>query len=193
MNGPALAYGTRLLALALAGGFCSYVAGSLIAAVVARPLLRHIDANGPLLPRPERARAWLLGLRLLPLGAGLMVVGGLLVPSFLWLEARGGLERVDLPFLVAALLGAALLFWALTATTRTWWRSRTFARRCLARGAVEQLAPQTTAWVIPDAAPLLALSGVFRPQLLISQAVLQQLAPSQLRAALRHERAHAAA
>lgn len=193
MSGPALNYGARLLALALAGGCCSYVAGALIAAFAARPLLRRLEAAGPLLARPARARAWLLGLRLLPLWLSLMVVGGMLVPSFLWLEAPGGLERVDWPFLAAAILGAGLAAWAVLATAQAFWHSHVFACRCRARGVAERLAPESTAWVIADSAPLLAVTGIFRPQLLVSRAVLGQLTASQLRAALRHERAHAEA
>lgn len=188
MSGPILYYGTRLVALALAGGLLTYFAGSFLAVAGARPLLRRIDTAGARLASPERARAWLLGLRLLPLWLSLMVVGWMLVPSFLWLETPGVRERVDWLFIWFAVLGAALALWGLGAASRALWRSHLYSRRC--RVGAARLPMDPAVWVVPDTAPRLALAGVFRPRLLVSRAVLERLSPAQLRAALRHEHAH---
>lgn len=188
MTGPILYYGTRLLALALAGGLLTYVAASLLAVAMAGPLLHRIDTAGAQLSSPERARAWLLGLRLLPLWLSLMVVGWMLVPSFLWLETPGVRERVDWLFIWFAVLGAVLALWGLGAASRALWYSHVYSRRC--RAGATRLPMDPAVWVVPEAAPRLALAGVFRPRLLVSRSVLERLSPAQLRAALRHEHAH---
>lgn len=188
MTGPVLYYSTRLIALALAGGLLMYVAASLLAAVIAGPLLRRIEMAGAGLANPERARAWLMGLRLLPLWLSVMVVGGTLVPSFVWLETPGVRERVDWLFVAFAALGAAVTLRGFSTAARALWRSAAFAHRT--RRAATPLPGESAVWVVPGHAPLLALAGVFCPRLLISQAVLDRLSPKQLRAALRHERAH---
>jgi len=52
--------------------------------------------------------------------------------------------------------------------------------------------PAIGASVLPTAAPLCVLAGIFRPTLFLSQGLLAGIAPEQITVVLHHERAHAA-
>ncbi|MGH9482414.1 MAG: M56 family metallopeptidase [Terriglobales bacterium] len=176
---PALPYWLRLLCLSLGAGAFSYAAGLLAASVLAPALLRRLDPKRPL--PPARAARWLLGLRLLPAALAAMVVGGLCVPSYIWLEPVGRAERGSWGFSLAAAGGAVLVLLAVARLAAAAIASRRFCRRCRQIGRI---------FVVPGAAPMLALAGIVRPRLLISRSVLARLSPAQLQAGLLHERAH---
>ena len=49
---------------------------------------------------------------------------------------------------------------------------------------------RASVWIVEDAAPVLGLAGIIRPQLVMSRALMSALTKDELAAALRHERAH---
>jgi hypothetical protein len=118
----------------------------------------------------------LLTARLFPSVAAILVVAGICVPSYLWLEPQTGIEQVGLGCLAAACFGAVSLFIAATRGLRAIVFSMRYARQCLVHGT-------------PG---VFALSGILRPRVLISRDVFRQLSHGELAVALRHERAHAA-
>ncbi|HXE31005.1 MAG TPA: M48 family metalloprotease [Terriglobales bacterium] len=184
-----LGYFPRLICLLLATGMVGYTAGTLLASVAAPRALRRLERAGTRLEHPDRAVRWLLGLRLFPLfSGGLFAVGCL--SSFLWLEQGRGAEQAGVGFLLCATAGATAGGVMLARVARAAWSSRRLLRR-IAAEAEELAMPQAApALVIADAAPLLALAGVWRPRLLVSRGLLDALTPEQLEAGLRHERAH---
>jgi Zn-dependent protease with chaperone function len=141
--------------------------------------------------RAQSAARFLFCLRIIPFTVASIVVAGLCVPSYLWLEPRGQAEPVGTVCAAAAALG--LLLWLLAGIRGLAAMARTFvfARRCRQSGRELHVSGEAAPVLIVDAPyPLLALSGVVRPRLFLSRAVYESLGPEELEAAFRHERAH---
>jgi Zn-dependent protease with chaperone function len=133
----------------------------------------------------------LLVLRLLPSTfAGLLVLG-ICVPSYLWLEPETSGEQVSSVCLAAAFFGVAVLSISAARGLRASRRSLRYVRECERTGRQSLLNGEPTPVLIVDGgAPLLALTGIVRPRIVLSQPVVRALSASQLSAVLRHERAH---
>jgi hypothetical protein len=141
--------------------------------------------------KPSSAAGLLLAARLFPSAAALLVVVGICVPSYLWLEPKATVEQVSLGCLAAALLSG--VSWGISARRglRAMALSVRYERYCRQLGQETELAPQNTpVSVIEDAAGLFALAGIFHPRLVLSREVLQNLSAGELEAGLRHESAH---
>ena len=179
-------YLLRLLCLCLAAFFVIHSALGLVVSLGGALATRAARRM-----RPRSAGRFLLALRLLPAALALLVVGGLCVPSYLWLEPESGAEEVGAGCLAAAILAAAL--WALSTArgVRAAIRSARHARQSERLGRRSTLpGSPLPVWIVDAPAPLLALVGVFGSRLLISRPVMSALSPAQLAAALRHEEAH---
>jgi Zn-dependent protease with chaperone function len=134
---------------------------------------------------PSSAAGLLLAARLFPSVAAVLVVAGVCVPSYLWLEPESAVEQVGLLCLAAALL--SLASWGLAAGRglRAIVLSMRYGRHSLQPGG-----QNSRVSVIEGAAGLFALTGIFRPRLVISRQVFESLSPEELEVALRHELAH---
>jgi Zn-dependent protease with chaperone function len=159
-----LSYFWRLLCLSSAVFFLANLAAGAAAALTA-PLL--IRLSGRL--APARAARLLLAFRLAPPVVASTLVLALCIPSYVWLEPRGSVERVSAACLFIAALGLTTL---------------------IAAAARASHAVATSNRVLRRRPPSLALAGILRPRLIVSPAVRQLLTPDQLEAALAHERAH---
>ena len=139
-----------------------------------------------------RPRRWIsAGLRLLPVALALPLVAGLCVPSYLLLEQEASAEEVGSLCLAAALLAICLWSVSIARSLRAAVRSMRHARDWEQVGSRANLrGARKSVWIVDAPAPLLVLSGVFRPRLVISRSVAATLTTEQLRAALRHEEAH---
>lgn len=176
----------RLICLCLASFFILQVALSFLVRAVTPASIQFAHRL-----RPRAAARLLLSLRLLPAGVSLVAVGVLCLPSYLLLEPQSGAERIGILCSFAALLAAALWATSLLRVVRASVASVRCARNWQRIGKSFSLPEEISdILVVEDEAPLLALAGVFRPRLVASRAVLQQLSPGQLNAALRHETAH---
>ena len=137
------------------------------------------------------AAALLLAARLFPSAAAVLVVAGVCVPSYLWLEPESTVEQVGAICLAAAIL--SLFSWGIAAGRglRAAVISMRYARQYRRLGSETRFAGESTCVsVIEDAGGLFALAGILRPRLVISREVLETLSEAELEAALRHERAH---
>jgi beta-lactamase regulating signal transducer with metallopeptidase domain len=122
---------------------------------------------------------------LLPAALGAATVIALCVPSYLLLEPNAAPERAGITCVIFASLGAFLWLASLTRASR----AVVASLRC--KKSWQQAGVKESAQLIVDSeAPLLALTGVFRPRVIISQGVLQALSADQLDVALLHESAH---
>ncbi|HLI62667.1 MAG TPA: M56 family metallopeptidase, partial [Terriglobales bacterium] len=184
-----LHYTMRLLCLCFASFFVVHGALALVARLSAGPALRIAEHL-----RPRSAARLLFTLRLLPL---LMTISAVLifcVPSYLWLEPEGTGERVGLVCVLAALLGVAVWVPAMVRVFSAVRRTTRYLDHCRRQGSRISLpGDASAALLLADQTPVLAVAGVFRPQLLISRQVMQELSPEERESALRHERAHRAA
>jgi Zn-dependent protease with chaperone function len=181
-----LPYSLRLLCLCLASFFLMHVAlGSAVWLTVpaAIRLAERMSAR--------RAARLLFSLRVLPAALTAIVVLGLGVPSYMWLEPRATEESVGLACCAAALLGAAIWCISIARVLHAAARSSRFAWQCkrIGRDVPGKGACLATSVLDVDT-PVIALAGVFRSRVLVSRSVLSVLSSEQLDAALRHENAH---
>ncbi len=181
-----LPYLVRLAILSLACFFLVHVALAIAMNLLAPGVMAMAKRS-----KPSSAASLLLAARLFPSVAALLVVAGICVPSYLWLEPEATVEQVGLGCLAAALL--SVVSWGISARRglRAIALSIRYERYCRQLGQETELDRENTrVCVIEDAAGLFALAGIFHPRLVISREVLQNLSAVELEAALRHERAH---
>ena len=175
-----LPYYLRLLCLCLATFFVVHVMLWLGVRAVSGAVVRVAENM-----RPRSASRFLFALRLAPAVASLFVVVGFCVPSYVWLEPNLAVERVGWVCLLAAVLGAAGWTASLWRGLAALGRTRQFVRRSETASA-----PASDLLVVESPTAVMALAGVFRPRLVVSQRVLQALSSEQQEAAFRHEAAH---
>jgi Zn-dependent protease with chaperone function len=182
-----LPYLLRLLCLCFASFFVLNAATGLFVRISSKTAIRFAESR-----RSSTAARLLLALRLLPFALAVLFVIGLCVPSYLWLEPAASSERVGLLCVVFGFLGAAIWLASIARTVRSLVASLRHNRRCRLAGGQETRLPGNSSPIVlvENEAPLLALSGLLRPRLLISRGVLRVLSAEELDAALRHEHAH---
>lgn len=180
-----LPYTLRLVCLCFAAFFVAHTA---LAATIWAATPRAIRAGEAM--RARTGARFLLGLRLLPVTFAALVVAGLCVPSYLWLETNESTERVGLACCAMALLGALVCANSLIRTVRrivkSWQGVENYQREGFERLTGESL-PVT---ILESDAPILALAGLVRPRVIVSRSVLNSLSPEELDTALAHEQAH---
>ena len=181
----ASSYILRLIALCFASFFLVNAILGLLVRMCAAPLARAAGR----LPAREAARL-LFALRLAPAAVGLFAVLALCIPSYLWFEPQATPEDVGLFCSAAALLGLLVWCWSATRAARALLSSVRYRRACLRNNCFERLSDGTQSHIVHAPVALLAVSGIFRPQLFISRDVLDSLSSEQLSVALRHERVH---
>ncbi len=181
-----LPYLLRLLVLCGASYFLIHTAFAGLAWLAARKAMRLAGQM-----RPRTSADFLLALRVMPLALTLLVLIGLCIPSYLWLEPGAGAEEVGLACVLMACLG--LLSWAISiqrvivalrGTAR-------YVRRCQHDGHQATLPGDLSpVLVLDEELPVLAIAGVVRSQVVVSRRVVRGLSAEQMDAAFRHERAH---
>jgi Zn-dependent protease with chaperone function len=183
MNVP---YFLRLLCLCLASFFIVNALLGLGAALASRAAVRMAAKM-----RARTAALFLFAVRFLPFAVGISAVLGLCVPSYLWLEPEATTERIGWTCLTLGLLGALGLLLSFARTARAVADSARCNRLWQNTGSESRLAGEPSQTVIVDEeGPLLALAGVFRPQLVVSNGLLRALSTEELKVALQHENAH---
>jgi Zn-dependent protease with chaperone function len=109
----------------------------------------------------------------------------------LWLEPQATPERIGWACLTLALLGSLVWCFSIVRTARAVAASNRCYRLWQQAGRVARLPGEVSqAVIIEKEAPLLALAGIFRPRLIVSDGVLRALSSDQLDVALHHENAH---
>jgi Zn-dependent protease with chaperone function len=187
-----LPYLLRLLCLCFASFFVLNAAAGSIVRFSAKSAIRFAESRSP-----NAAARFLLILRLLPFALATLFVLALCVPSYLWLEPGATAERVGTTCAILGILGAATWSVSIARTIRSLRASMRYSWLCRSVGhESRQPAGPSSVFVIEPAvvlqeeAPILALSGLLRPRLLISRSVLRALSAEELDAALAHEHAH---
>ncbi|MGB7282108.1 MAG: M56 family metallopeptidase [Candidatus Acidiferrum sp.] len=181
-----LPYFLRLLCLCFASFFVLNAAAGLLVGIASKSALRFADSR-----TPGAAAGFLLALRVLPLVIASSFVFGLCVPSYLSLEPALTSEHVSILCLILGLLGALTWFLSVVRSTHSLFASMRHNRLCLLASQEMCLSGRScTLLVVENETPLLALSGLLRPRLLVSRGVLRVLSAEELDAALSHEHAH---
>ncbi len=180
-----LPYTLRLICLCFASFF---VVHSAMAAAIWAAAPRAMRTGESM--RPRSGARFLLGLRLLPVTFAAVVVAGLCVPSYLWLETNESTERVGLACCALAVLGALLCADSLIRSVRgvfVSWRGLMQSKHAGFEKRTKQSLPIR---MVNSDAPVLALAGLLRPRVIVSRSILQSLSAKELDAAIEHERAH---
>jgi len=186
------AYLFRLVCLSLASFFLVNGIAGAVTMMFSNAAIRIAETM-----KPRSAARFLFILRMLPAILGLSAVLGLCIPSYLWLEPQIASERVGLACLLLAALAAIGCFRSLVRTAgairasarlRSEWRysgNRVLLKERVAPGISDEMVT-----VVRNNEPLLALSGFFRPRVIVSRSVLAELPIEQLEVAVLHEIAH---
>ncbi|HEV2304988.1 MAG TPA: M56 family metallopeptidase [Candidatus Acidoferrales bacterium] len=181
-----LPYMLRLVCLCFASFFLVHAALGFTGWMAAAGAMRASESM-----RPREAARFLLAFRMLPGALAILAVGGLCIPSYLWLERNAAGEKVGVGCSLAAVLGAVIFARSLLRGLRALWKSVRHAEQCEREGQhVERGASGGPIVVMNGEAPLMALAGVIRPRIIISRSVLRTLTREEFEAALEHERAH---
>lgn len=181
-----LPYLFRLLCLGFASFFVLNAAAGLFVRVSSKSAIRFAESRAS-----DTAARFLFALRMFPFVLATLFVVGLCVPSYLWLEPATTAERVGLLCVVLGFFGAAIWCASIARTAHSLLASLRHNCLCRSVGRETRLEGNSSPIVlVEDEAPLLAMSGLLRPRLLISRGVLRVLSTEELVAAFRHEEAH---
>ncbi len=181
-----LPYTMRLLCLCCASFFMIHLALALATRLGAGAAVRIAGRM-----KAASAARFLFALRMLPAGLTLFAVLAFCIPSYLWLEPEATGEKVGLVCAVTAIFGMAIWAFSIVRVVGAVRGTSQYLHRCERHGRKVNMPGETSpALVLADKAPVLAVAGVLRPQLVISRRVMRGLSPEQREAALRHERAH---
>jgi Zn-dependent protease with chaperone function len=157
----------RLACVVFASFLALYLTGALATALCAPRAIRRAARW-----TPDRAARFLLTLRLLPAAMAAFAAAAICAPGFLFFEPDRAEEPVGLVCLALAAAGLALCGAAILRTLTALVRSALFARR--------------------GGGPAVALVGVFRTRVLVSEEIAGALSDEEMTAVLRHESAHRA-
>ncbi len=181
-----LPYLLRLSCLCFASFFVLNLAAGLLVRFFSKSAIRFAESRAP-----RAAARYLIFLRLLPFALAVLFIVALCVPSYLWLEPAAVSERVGLLSVLLGLLGAAAWLVSIARSIHSLMASWRHNRLCLLAGVDTPIPGESSSLLVVESdAPLLAMSGLLRPRLLISRGVLQSLSSEELSAALLHEDAH---
>jgi Zn-dependent protease with chaperone function len=181
-----LSYLLRLLCLCFASFFVLNALAGLLVRISSKSAIRFAESR-----TPRVAARFVLVLRLLPFVLATFFVVGLCVPSYLWLEPAATSEHVGLLSVILGILGATIWSGSMARTAHSLVASLRHNQLCrLAGEEVGAPGESSSLMVLENDLPLLALSGLLRPRLLISRSVLHALSSEELDVALAHEQAH---
>lgn len=179
-------YLLRLLCLCFASFFLVNAALSLLVRLLSNRILRFAESN-----RSAAAARIALASRLLPFALASAFVAFLCIPSYLRLELNPAAERVSSVCALAGFLGCAVWCISLLRGFRAILSSARHNRLCASAGeSISLPGAPSPVLVLESQAPLLAMSGLLRPQFLVSRNILAALSPEEFEAAMRHEHAH---
>ena len=141
-------------------------------------------------PAAVRTRL-LVALRIFPLSTAFVVVLALFLPSYLLYEPRPADEVFSMKLETLAslsLIGIAMAVWRGLASLCA---TRRLVAAWMRRAEVLTVEGSSLAcFSVPHPFPVIAVVGIFRPRLFLSQRVLQSLDRQELLAALEHELGH---
>ena len=176
---PYLLHGTTL---ALAWFLIFNLATTAVIALLSPRLTARAGAASP---------GFWLALRLAPAALSLAFVAAVFLPSYWRYEPREFVEGFDLTLTTLAALALVVVAAATSRGASAWRRAERRTAAWMRAGRPLAL-PGTPmpAFVIDAEAPVMALVGVLRPRLLITQPVLDALTGEELGAAAAHELGH---
>jgi Zn-dependent protease with chaperone function len=179
MSGEFLAHGATLT---FAWFVVMNVAVTMLAVAAAAVALREDT---------KRSAGFWMSLRLAPSLAAVLFTIVLFAPSYWKYEPRENVEGFDITLTLLAGAGLAFLAAAIARGLTAWTTARRRVRNWMAHARPLTIASTTLpAYAIDAAQPLIALVGLRRPRLLVTQGLIDALTPAELDAAVAHELGH---
>lgn len=177
-------------------GLCILLAAMLlinsIASVAISLLWRGLRSRVHGWSAASRAR-FIVALRMLPVAAGLCLVGLLFAPAYLAHEPRTDHEAVSLKLAIVAGFSALGIALAVLRGLMTWRVTARLRKDWLRNAQPLRLAGiEIPTYQVEHKFPVIAIVGAFRPQLFIATRVIQSLTAEELAAAINHEAGHLA-
>jgi len=154
-------YALRLICVCLASFAIVFAVTGFTVSIFVPAALRTAERM-----RAASAARFILSLRLLPAALAAFTVAAICVPSFVRFEQRDEPEEVGMLCLLLVMFTAAVFAHSIFRTAMAWRRS-------------------------VNAFSVLALVGIWRPRIVMSDEAREILSPKELDMALLHERAHA--
>ena len=184
-----MTFAQRFALVLLAAFFLSTIVTSAAGYAFAGPLLRACARSG------AAARAWSLAVyRLFPAAAAIAITVIVLGPGYFRHEQRGAPEDAGLALTLAAAGGLAILLSSIARAAHAAMTAARLRRSWLALGRpLDMPAAGIPVYAIETPFPLVAVLGVFRPRLFVSNTVLSACSPSEVAAIVDHERRHVSA
>jgi Zn-dependent protease with chaperone function len=163
-----------------------YAGAIVLGTALAAPLLLRAGR----LSEPARRARVLVASRVLPSGFALLVVGGLVLPAFLWLEPRDTMERVSATMAALASAGFLMLLVGPIRGLLSLLSTRRLLKRWNRAASIDVPGIPLPAFVVNDPFPIVSLVGWFRPRLVVARTVLENCDGDELAAVLAHEAGH---
>lgn len=180
-----MSFEQRFALVLLAAFFLSSVATSIAAAFLSRAIGARRGAW------TSREAGALAIFRLLPATSALALTLFVLGPGYFEHEQRGDPEGSGYGLIALALGGAWIVGGAIARLARACRRTAAIRRQWLTEGrAVDIPDAGMPAYVLDLPFPLVAVLGIVRPRLFVSQTVLDECSCDEMRAIVEHERAH---
>jgi Zn-dependent protease with chaperone function len=177
-------YELRLILQCLSTAFAVHLFCSAAIYIFSPRIIRFVDRL-----RPVVALRFVLFFRTVPLLAALYAAIVITLPSYLRHETNTRSERVGLLAFLLASAAAGVWVRPIFRGTVALYRSAKLMVR-LNRDARPARVASNEVWISGDSGPRVAVAGLVRPRLLVSQGALSLFSPDQLRMVLLHERAH---
>lgn len=132
-----------------------------------------------------------LALRLAPAWSAIIFAVAFFVPSYWKFEPREAVEGSDLSLAIFAAVGSIVIAAALVRGFAAWIGARRRVGEWMRHARpIAVAANPMPAFVVEADQPMIALVGVFRPRLLLTRGLLDNLTPAELEAAVAHEIEH---
>jgi beta-lactamase regulating signal transducer with metallopeptidase domain len=174
-------------------GLAAFAAGTVLLSPAAVVLWRLVERHRARLPAATAAR-WLFAARTLPAAGAAALALGLVVPAFVLHEPAGASETAGAILVACAVLAALLVARGLARA----WRSHR-ATAALVESWMDAARPlrlagaSIPAYRIDSGFPLVAVTGIWQPRLLVGSRVLEACTDEELALIVAHEQAHVGA
>lgn len=139
--------------------------------------------------RPAAGVRLLFFFRLFPVLAAIYAAVAIALPSYLRLEPETESERIGVWAICFAVLGISVWIRPMVQTLRALWKSSQFVKQALGVAQPSSIA-STPVWLLENGAPQVAVAGILRPRMLLSESAIQIFSPEELNVVLLHEKAH---
>ena len=142
----------------------------------------------------RRRAQTIFALRIFPFASALVFVSFILLPAYLLFEPHSSGETVGFKLGLIAFASTVGIMAACYRLFGTWWKTRRLVSDWLKNAeTIEICKSEIPIYRMEHSFPVIAVVGVFRPQMFIANQIFESLSEKELKAAIAHEYGHLAA